>query len=89
MRKFKEMPLFTDISINSAKSEILNKYGCSEHFEMAVNPSNYCLYKVNFLDESFVHVIMTKKERSFFFKNRFSQYVDSIRGEGYQKKRAA
>jgi len=86
MRKEQIKNIFTLDQVEESKKAIQAKYINPYGYERTFKDSILCKYKVNFVDNSSMFVIMTSKQRSFFFKNKFSSFVVNLEGEGLQIK---
>ncbi len=86
MRKERIRKIFTPTQVDEAKKAIQAKYINPDGYERTFKGSELCKYKVNFVDDTSVFVIMTNKQRSFFFLNKFAPFVVRLGGEGYQIK---
>lgn len=86
MRTEPARKLFTQEQVERAKKTILAKYINPEGYTRTWKNSNLVKYKINFVDKTSVFVIMTSRQRDYFFKNKFSLFVIDAGGEGYQVK---
>ncbi len=86
MRKEEIIKIFTLEQLETAKKAVQAKYVNPDGYERTFKDSKLCKYKVKFVDNTSVFVIMTDKQRAFFFRNNFSSFVLSLGGEGNQTK---